>query len=376
MAIYHLSVKTVSRSAGRSAVAAVAYRVAQRLVDERTGQVHDYTRKGGVEARELVLPEGAPAWARDRAQLWNAAEQAETRKNSTVAREFEIALPAELSKAERRQLAMEFARELVKRHGFAADVAVHAPGKRGDHRNHHAHILCTTRRLTAAGFTEKTRELDQRSSHEVERWRARFAQLQNERLQVMGLEVRVDHRSLKAQGLERLPTRHLGPTACAIERRTGEPSRRRLDFEQEVAERLAQAKEQGELERQRQALERSILDLSGDLAAALAERDQMLAEKAQQVQELKQVAAEGVAAFKAQFEQFKEAQRGKQQVLEAYQRHQAEQARPSPAQERNPSPGKTTPERSIEPPQAERNRTVERQQEHAPQRTHGPSWSP
>jgi ATP-dependent exoDNAse (exonuclease V) alpha subunit len=375
MAIYHLSVKTVSRSAGRSAVAAAAYRVAQRLVDERTGQVHDYTRKGGVEAHELVLPDGAPDWARDRAVLWNAAELAETRKNSTVAREFEIALPAELSKAKRRQLAVEFARELVKRHGFAADVAVHAPGKRGDFRNHHAHILCTTRRLTAEGFTEKTRELDQRGSHEVERWREKFAQLQNEWLQVSGLEVQVDHRSLKAQGLAREPTRHLGPTACAIERRTGEPSRRRLDFEREVGERLARAKEQGKLERQSQALEKSILDLSSDLAAALAERDWLLAEKVRQTQELKQVAAEGVVAFKAQFEQFKQAQRGKQQVLEAYQRQQVEQAQQSPAQERNSIPGKPAPERSIESPQAERTRTAERQPERMPDRTHGPSWS-
>ncbi|WP_232467625.1 MobA/MobL family protein, partial [Burkholderia ubonensis] len=92
------------------------------ITDERTGEIHDYTRKGGVESAELVLPAGAPEWAADRAALWNAAEQAETRKNSTVAREFEIALPEELSPAERARLAHDFAREIVARHGCAADV--------------------------------------------------------------------------------------------------------------------------------------------------------------------------------------------------------------------------------------------------------------
>ena len=97
MAIYHLSVKTVSRSAGRSATGAAAYRSGERIVDERTGEVHDYTRKGGVLFSEIVTPVDAPEWAFDRSALWNAAEQAETRKNSTVAREFIVALPAELS---------------------------------------------------------------------------------------------------------------------------------------------------------------------------------------------------------------------------------------------------------------------------------------
>ena len=151
MASYHLSAKTISRSQGRSATGAAAYRSGTRIDDERTGTVHDYRRRRGVEATFLLLPADAPDWASDRARLWNAAEQAETRKNSTVAREFEIALPAELDAGERRRLAADFARELVARHGCAADVAIHRPGRTGDQRNHHAHILLTTRRLTAAG---------------------------------------------------------------------------------------------------------------------------------------------------------------------------------------------------------------------------------
>ncbi len=278
MAIYHLSVKTISRSAGRSATAAAAYRAGVKIADERTGELHDYTRKGGIEYIELVLPAHEPDWATNREKLWNAAEQAETRKNSTVAREFEIALPSELSPEERRRLAVDFAKEIVARHGCAADVAIHAPGKGGDNRNHHAHILCSTRQLTQAGFTKKTRELDDKKTGEIDRWRKRFAELQNERFQENGIASAVDHRSLEAQGLDREPTRHLGPAATGYERRTGEPSTKRLDFEREAAERLARAKELGELEREAQELERSIIDLSGSLRAAKAERDRQQAQ--------------------------------------------------------------------------------------------------
>lgn len=274
MAIFHLSVKTISRSAGRSATAAAAYRAGVEITDERTGEIHDYTRKGGVESAAVILPDGAPDWARDRAQLWNAAEQAEKRKNSTVAREFEIALPAELSPAEREKLAHDFARELVKRHGCAADVAIHAPGKEGDNRNHHAHILLSTRRLEADGFTEKTRELDDQKTGKVivTEWRERFATLQNERLREAGHSVQVDHRSLEAQGIEREATRHLGPTATAIERRTGQPSHKRQQHNEDALERIQRARDAGELERQGKEADRSIIDLSGDLDAAKRER--------------------------------------------------------------------------------------------------------
>jgi hypothetical protein len=224
MATYHLSAKTISRSHGRSATGAAAYRTGARIIDERTGVIHDYRRRRGVEARLLILPDDAPNWASDRARLWNAAEQAETRKNSTVAREFEIALPAELDAEQRQRLAVDFAHELVLRHGCAVDVAIHRPGRAGDSRNHHAHLLLTTRRLTAAGFTEKTRELDDLKTGEIGRWRERFAEVQNARLREAGVEARVDHRSLEAQAIDREATIHLGPAATALERR-GIPTR-------------------------------------------------------------------------------------------------------------------------------------------------------
>jgi ATP-dependent exoDNAse (exonuclease V) alpha subunit len=266
VAIYHLSVKTISRSAGRSATAAAAYRSGVKIADELTGEIHDYTRKRGVEFAEMILPAGAPEWASDRAALWNAAEQAEKRKNSTVAREFEVALPSELPAADRQRVALDLALEIVEQHSCIADVAIHAPGKEGDNRNYHAHILLSTRRLGPEGFTQKTRELDDQKTGAqiVTKWRERFASLMNQRMSEAGIEARVDHRSFEAQGIERLPTRHLGPGATNYERRTGKKSRRRLDFE-------AQAQEVSELERESRQVEQSISDLTAELESAKIE---------------------------------------------------------------------------------------------------------
>ena len=227
MAIYHLSVKPISRSAGRSATASAAYRSGVEIVDERSGEVHDYTRRSGVESIEMTLPSNAPEWANDRSKLWNAVEKSETRKNSTVAREFEVSLPDGLNPTQRRELVREFATELATRHGVAVDAAIHTPGREGDNRNHHAHVLTSTRRLGPDGFGEKARELDSQITgpKEVEHWRERWANLTNKALERAGQEARVDHRSLVAQRIEALalgdlaradvldrePTRHLGP---------------------------------------------------------------------------------------------------------------------------------------------------------------------
>ena len=226
MASFHLAVKTIGRSAGRSATAAAAYRAGAEITDERTGIVHDYTRKRGVEHREIVAPADAPAWASDRAALWNAAELAETRKNSTVAREYEIALPSELSADERRDLALGLAREISERHGVAVDVAIHAPGREGDQRNHHAHLLTTTRRIGAEGLGEKSRELDQKTSGEVDRWRGRWAEMQNAALERANVPERVDHRSHQRRGIEQEATVHMGPSVMAMERQAERDAQR------------------------------------------------------------------------------------------------------------------------------------------------------
>ena len=219
MAIYHLSVKTISRSAGRSATAAAAYRSGTKIHCEREGKTFDYTHKGGIESRGIYAPDGAPEWAKNREQLWNAVELTETRKNSTVAREFEVAFPAELNKLQRMQLVSGFVKEIVARHQCVVDVAMHEPSREGDERNHHAHILMTTRRIDHTGFTEKTRELDEKKSGEVVHWREQWANHCNQALERAGRSERVDHRSLEAQGIDREPTVHLGVEATALERR-------------------------------------------------------------------------------------------------------------------------------------------------------------
>lgn len=201
MASYHLSVKSVSRSGGRSATAAAAYRAAEKIDCRREGRTHDYTRKSGVEHVEIVAPVSAPEWVRDRAALWNGAEAAENRKNSVVAREWELALPSELDEAARRELAMDFAHELVARYGVVADVCIHAPHREGDQRNHHAHVMTTTREIGEEGFGAKTRILDvkQTASLEVSAMRALWAERQNAALEQVGTVERVDHRTLEAQ---------------------------------------------------------------------------------------------------------------------------------------------------------------------------------
>jgi len=220
LASYHLAVKSVSRSTGRSAPAAAAYRSGQRLLDERTGLVHDYTRRSGVEATAILTPVGA-AWAQDRAALWNAAEAAEKRKDAKVAREYEVALPAELDAAGRLDLAREFAAALVDRYGVVADIAVHKPGKEGDQRNWHAHVLTTTRAADESGLGAKTRTLDvaQSAAVEIEALRALWAEQTNAALERAGVVARVDHRSYERRGLDAEPTERVATATYVVERR-------------------------------------------------------------------------------------------------------------------------------------------------------------
>ncbi|MDU9006977.1 MobQ family relaxase [Sedimentitalea todarodis] len=256
MASYHLSVKTVKRSVGRTATAAAAYRAGERLSCEREGRVHDYTRKQGIEETFILVPAGAPAWAADRAGLWNAVEGRETRRNSVTAREWELALPSELSSEGRAALARGFAQALVDRYGIAADVALHAPHREGDQRNHHAHILTTTRVLASEGLTDKTRILDaaKTGGAEIADMRGLWAQMQNAALERDGLEARVDHRSLEdqreaaldrgeelvAMTLDRDPEIKLGPAASSMERKALREAERDGTEYEPVTERGAQ----------------------------------------------------------------------------------------------------------------------------------------
>ena len=219
MAIFRLAITPVGRSAGRSATAAAAYRSGERIRDERSKRIHDHSDRTDVLHREILLPArfGAheASWARDRATLWNTAEHAEKRANSRVAREYQLALPHELTHAQRVELAQNFSTHLAERHSVAVDLAIHAPRPTGDPRNFHAHLLTTTREITATGLGAKT-GLDV-SFGKSRQWgivsgrnefiniRKQWATLTNEALSKANIRERIDHRTLEAQGIAREP---------------------------------------------------------------------------------------------------------------------------------------------------------------------------
>ena len=225
MAIFLAEIKTFKRSRGQSSVNAAAYRCGGIFKDNRTGLVHNYSRKAGVLSVLTAAPLTAPSWVTNPERLWNEAEVLE-RKNGCVARELLIALPSELSLTEGVELAKSIAQFLVDRYAVATNTAVHLPDPKGDQRNVHAHIMFTTREIGPAGFGRKTRILDDRKtgSAEFEAIRQRVAEITNEHLEAAGVTARVDHRSLKKQSLDaeqrgdlvtamklaREPTRHEG----------------------------------------------------------------------------------------------------------------------------------------------------------------------
>lgn len=201
MAIFHLSAKLMGRSSGRSVVAAAAYRSGSRLVDERSGQVFDYTRKA-VEHAEIIAPGGSPAWVYDRQQLWNRVEATEKRKDAQLARELEIALPRELTPEARLDLLRGFVREHFTRRGMIADCAIHCPKAADGQPAPHAHILLTLRPVEGDAFGKKAREWNDVA--QLEQWRAQWAGAANAALERAAVAARVDHRSLHAQRQEAL----------------------------------------------------------------------------------------------------------------------------------------------------------------------------
>lgn len=283
MAIYHLAVKSVSRSTGRSAVAAVAYRAGVCLENERDGLVHDYTRRGGVEDAFIVAPEGAE-WAQDRSALWNAVEAAEKRKDAKVAREYELALPAELDAGQRRELVREFAEDIRDRYGVAVDAAIHAPHDYGDDRNHHAHVMTTTREVGPDGLGAKTRQLDVRTSAsvEVEAIRERWAGMVNDALELAQVPERVDHRSYERQGLDIEPTVKMGHASAAIERRA-------------EREQIA-AGEEPHAVTPRGQMNEAILEKRG-LGLYIERGREWLQEMGQRVRDRAELAAQGMSSF-------------------------------------------------------------------------------
>jgi ATP-dependent exoDNAse (exonuclease V) alpha subunit len=234
VAIYFLNLKTFGRSNGSSSVSAAAYRSGERLRDERTGRTYDHTERQDVLHKEIILPDAYAAdemsWAKDRGSLWNSAEAAEARMNARVAREYLVALPPELSPQQRTDLVNGFSRELVERYRFAMDVAIHAPRDYpgSDPRNFHAHLLATTREVTLEGLGPKTtlewNDARRRDSGmgpavgELFHVRERWASAANSALERAHVPVRIDHRTLAAQGIDREPSPSIPRAAYEMER--------------------------------------------------------------------------------------------------------------------------------------------------------------
>ena len=244
MAIYHCTIKTGGRAAGKSAVAAAAYRSGDKLIDMETGLESDYTRKSGVVHSEVSLCEHAPAEYANRENLWNAVHKIEKASNARLWREIEVALPHELNRAEQIAAVREYVSSLTER-GMCADWSLHDK----DDGNSHAHIMLTTRSITANGTwaakSRKVYDLDengekiyqrtdkqgrkQYKSHKedyndwndkerIEEWREAWANVCNKHLSE---EKKIDHRSYERQGKAQEPTRHEGYTARKIEAKGG-----------------------------------------------------------------------------------------------------------------------------------------------------------
>lgn len=198
MAAYRCSVQIVSRSTGRSAVAAAAYRAGAELRDARYGVVHDYTRKHDVAHSEIMLPPAANDEYQTRETLWNAVEAAERRKDAQLAREVEVMLPRELSDTDNLALVRSYAQEQFVARGMIADIAVHNGHVASDGgAQPHAHIMLTMRELGPEGFGKKVREWN--GTDQLESWRSAWADHANRALEKAGVEERIDHRSLAAQ---------------------------------------------------------------------------------------------------------------------------------------------------------------------------------
>jgi hypothetical protein len=194
MATYRFSVSLAKRSEGRSATAMAAYRAGKIIKDRRTGVAFDYSRKQGVLFSQVMVPDDAPDWAGDRAELWNRSEAAEKRAAAHVAREIQLSLPHELTNKQRQEITAQFARLLCYRYNVAVDVCIHAPGRDNDQRNHHAHLMLCQRPFDATEETglsrNKIRGFDaiasqrKQKNNPVEEWRSTWQKMVNDALKI------------------------------------------------------------------------------------------------------------------------------------------------------------------------------------------------
>ena len=208
MAIYHFSGTVVSRSQGRSSVAAAAYRSGTELRDERLDKAYDYTKKQDIAFTEILLPKNAPEFLRDRNTLWNTVETSEKRKDAQLAREFNMALPRELTLEQQIELSREFVTKEFVSKGMCADLCIHNDKMKDGQLQPHAHVMLTMREVTEKGFGKKAREWN--SKENLLHWRESWAEITNQHLLMHGHDMSIDHRTLEAQGIDLEPQYKIG----------------------------------------------------------------------------------------------------------------------------------------------------------------------
>lgn len=278
---YHFRAKLISRSEGRAICAAAAYRSGEKIHDERYGLTFDYTPRTSIYANEIRAPDHAPDWMKNRAQLWNGVEAYETRKNSVLAREFEVSIPAELPPDLRQEAIRQFVdQELVAR-GMVADIAYH--DFTGQHRhNPHAHILVTTREVAGNTFAkQKTREWDSKKT--LWDWRKAWARHANQALEKARSQTRIDHRSHRARGIDRPP---VNESRGDWYQRQQEIASTKKHLEAVNIELAALQKEQ---ERQQQERIDAIIQFGNDLAQRRASREAERVEQEKKHQQSQQI---------------------------------------------------------------------------------------
>ena len=210
MAIYHFQAQVIKRSAGKSAVAASAYRAGEKIVNERTGDVHNYNNKKGIAYSEIFTPANAPDWAKNRSSLWNAVESKEKRIDSQLAKEVMVALPAELSLEQNKDLVKDFVQQAFVGKGMIADVNIHNDNP----QNPHAHIMLTMRSIDEKGFGLKQRDWNNHKN--LFGQRKLWEKLGNTHLAIAGKEPNMCSHSLKSQGLDKEPQIHLGQSVTSM----------------------------------------------------------------------------------------------------------------------------------------------------------------
>jgi len=252
MALFRLEAKIFSREKrGRSVVAAAAYRAGKKLKDEIKEKIFDYARRSkGVVESTILAPEGAPDWAHDSSKLWNAVEAGEKRKDAQLAREFILAVPPELAAEAQFQTAADWAQTHLVDSGMVAEVSLHhtRTGK-----NPHVHILCTMRKLDGDKFSPK-KATEWNDVGLLVKQRESWAAAVNTALEKAGRDERVDHRSLKDRGIDRVPEPKIGVAATAMKRRgvLSDPERcqsvRRVKMLNEVLPMMKSIKGHGEIQ--------------------------------------------------------------------------------------------------------------------------------